>query len=65
LEDEVQQWRKSQDLRAYIQEVERKASRQQISPDERKALTAWIEWARDHAQRLDPLSGEELPTGRV
>ena len=53
-EQEAAQWMKSQQLRAYIDAVERVATseRSQVSPEK---LQQWLGWARAVADRVDPL----------
>jgi hypothetical protein len=50
-ERDADDWRKSQRLRAYIQAVE-----QRMSEGGGIDVKAWLEWAREHAEHLDPLN---------
>jgi len=56
LEHQAQQWAKSKQLRAYIQEVARQASLHVQCDDFQSNLRNWLEWAQKHADRLDPLT---------
>ena len=62
LEAEASQWQKSQKLRHYIQAVKRKVEARSLAGEEREEIEDWLDWARAHAVRLDPIS-DELPTG--
>jgi hypothetical protein len=55
LEKQAEQWAKSQQLREYIQAVQRTASAQKCSNDFQKQIERWLSWAREHADRIDPL----------
>lgn len=55
LERQAASWAKSQRLRAFIDEVERRANAKGVSLVPNSELGAWIAWARQHADRLDPL----------
>lgn len=41
---------------ALIDEVERRAAAVALTDEEAQALAGWVRWARDHADRLDPLA---------
>jgi hypothetical protein len=56
LERQAESWSKSQQLRAFIDEVERRATAKAVSTAPDSELGAWIAWARQHADRLDPLA---------
>jgi len=56
LEEEATQWQKSQTLRHYIEEVARRAETQSLTDEKRREIEDWLGWAREHADRLDPLS---------
>jgi hypothetical protein len=43
-------------VRVYIKEVEKRASLKQCSMDFQQKLDGWISWAKQHAERIDPLS---------
>jgi hypothetical protein len=49
-------WRKDRDLRAYIQAVEERAIREHGRIEEGSELDCWLKWARQQADRLDPLT---------
>ena len=55
LEREAESWVKAQQLRAFIDEVERRASVKGVAMEPGSELGDWIAWARRHADRLDPL----------
>lgn len=61
LEEEASRWQKSQKLRRYIEEVKRKAEARSLTGEEREEIEDWLDWAREHADRLDPIS-DRLPT---
>jgi hypothetical protein len=56
LEEEATRWSKARSLRAYIQEVRSRAEREELTPQRRKEVEEWLEWAKAHADRIDPLS---------
>ena len=55
---ETVQWRKSQDIKAYLEGYETKLIKvkSEINPDSPEAH--WLEWARGCAAQLDPLNNE-------
>ncbi len=55
LEKQVSYWDKARQLRAFIDEVERRANAKGVSIVSGTELGEWIAWARRHADRLDPL----------
>ena len=55
LERQAESWTKSQRLRAFVDEVERRAKVKEVSGAPDSEIGAWIAWARQHADRLDPL----------
>lgn len=55
LEQQVARWVKSQNLRAYLKALEQEATRREIAVAPDSPLGRWIAWAREHADRLDPL----------
>ena len=63
LERQAESWAKAQQLRAFIDEVERRANAKctPLAPD--GELGQWIAWARRHAGRLDPFVRPEEPKG--
>ncbi len=58
LERQAESWTRSQRLRAFIDEVERRAKAKGVSIAPDSELGAWIAWARQHADRLDPLRAD-------
>ena len=55
LEKEVHQWRRAEEIRAYVSAVEAKAVRGATAIDSSSDLGRWIDWARSKADSLDPL----------
>jgi hypothetical protein len=55
LEKQAKYWAKAQQLRAFIDEVERRSNVKGVSVALDTELGQWIAWARRHADRLDPL----------
>lgn len=55
LENQAYLWAKSEQLRAYIEAVEESASVRDLDGDDIKQLDEWLEWARDHADSLNPI----------
>ncbi len=55
LERQVESWTKAQQVRAFVDEVERRAQAKDKSTEPGAKLAEWIAWARRHADRLDPL----------
>jgi hypothetical protein len=58
LEAEASAWSKSQRLRAYADAVEREAIHRGIPVEPGTEVHRWLEWARAHADRLDPIKAE-------
>jgi hypothetical protein len=58
LENQALRWTKASQLRAYIAEVEKKASESGLPFEESERLESWLRWAREHADRIDPLIGD-------
>jgi hypothetical protein len=56
LERQVESWTKAQQVRAFVDEVERRAQAKDKSIEPGTELGNWIAWARRHADRLDPLN---------
>lgn len=61
LECQAESWAKAQQLRAFVDEVERRANAKGASVAPGTELGQWIEWARRHANRLDPLMKPDPP----
>jgi len=55
LERQIDSWAKAQQVRAFVDEVERRAQAKGKSMEPGTELGDWIAWARRHADRLDPL----------
>ena len=55
LENQAYLWAKSKQIRAYIEAAENTIANQQLSEDERTKFVEWITWAKQHAERIDPL----------
>jgi hypothetical protein len=53
---EAEAWRRANDLRAYIAAVEEQASDREPPTDASPELARWLTWARELADRLDPVS---------
>ena len=60
LEQEAAAWVRSQQLRAYIDALEREALTRGGVAEPGSKLHGWLEWARRHADRLDPLIVEHV-----
>jgi len=56
IERQAEMWLKSKQLREYIEAVEEKAGRKVLLENEQQ-LEKWLTWAKDHADRIDPLKG--------
>jgi hypothetical protein len=56
LERQVESWTKAQQVRAFIDEVERRATARGKATEPGTQLGDWITWARRHADRLDPFT---------
>ena len=61
LEEEARNWKRAEDLRAYITAVETKAAREQGSVAVESDLGRWIVWARQKADWIDPIINVERP----
>lgn len=56
LRDEAAAWAVSQQIRGYVEAVERKALKRGMSAEPGGRLHEWLEWARGQAGRLDPVA---------
>ncbi len=56
LERQVESWTKAQQVRAFVDELERRAQANNKPAEPGTELGEWIAWARRHADRLDPLN---------
>ena len=61
LEEAARNWKRAEDLRAYIAAVETKAAREQGSVAVESDLGQWIVWARQKADWIDPIINVERP----
>ena len=61
LEGAAHNWRRAEDLRAYIAAVEAKAAREHGQIGSEIALRQWITWARQKADWIDPVINAERP----
>jgi hypothetical protein len=55
IEEQAQQWRRAQDLRAYVIAVEAKALAECGSISRDSELDEWVTWVRKKADEIDPL----------
>lgn len=46
---------KAAQLRAYIDAMEKEARNNNLSREQNEHFNLWLSWARDHAERIDPL----------
>lgn len=53
---DVENWKKSNDLRDYIEAVRAKAYKENGEIEPGSALSKWIEWALQQADKIDPLT---------
>ena len=58
LHQQVADWRFAREAREYLSLLEGRLA--ELDATERVRLTAWLEWARDHVEKLDPLA-RDLP----
>lgn len=56
LESQANDLDKAHRVAALVDEVERRAALAEMSGEEAAALDAWVQWAREHVGRLDPLA---------
>ncbi len=54
LSKQVKKWRRAAEIREYADAVEQRALAENDEKTRREALE-WVRWARDHADRIDPL----------
>lgn len=62
LEHQADRWARSRRIRAYLTAVEEWGRRADRPPDPAGELARWLTWARDYAERLDPLGQRPKPT---
>jgi hypothetical protein len=56
LELQAEQWNKSQMLKNYITEVEKRVAGKGEDKNPQENASVWLKWAKGHMERLDPLS---------
>ena len=61
LETAARNWKRAEDLRAYIAAVETKAASEDGSIASERDLGQWIAWARQKADWIDPILNAERP----
>lgn len=61
LETAARNWKRAEDLRAYIAAVEAKAAREDGSVALESELGRWLAWARQKAYWIDPILNTERP----
>jgi hypothetical protein len=59
LEAEAREWKRAEDIRAYVHALETKTVRDQGAIDPNGELGLWIAWARRNADSIDPLVESE------
>jgi hypothetical protein len=60
LETAAADWSSSKAIRAFVDAVEIEANRRHAGSEVPQDLVKWIDWAREYAQDLDPLSAPEI-----
>lgn len=61
LEEEARDWKRAEDIRAYVAAMEAKATRAHGSIELDSELGQWIVWARHKADWIDPLVNAKCP----
>ena len=61
LEEEARDWKRAEDIRAYVAAVQAKATREHGSIGSDSELGQWIAWARHKADWIDPLVNAKCP----
>jgi hypothetical protein len=61
LEEEAHNWKRAEDIRAYVAAVEANAAREAGRIELDSELGQWIAWARHNADWLDPILDVECP----
>jgi hypothetical protein len=56
LEDSAESFTKSEYIYDFISEIENQQSELDLTEEEQLKFKAWIIWARNHANRLNPVS---------
>jgi len=55
LEEQAALWAKSEQLRAFIQAVEKAIAGKDFPEEQKQRISAWMAWARKQADRMDPI----------
>jgi hypothetical protein len=55
LEQQAALWAKSEQLRTFVQAVESTIEGKEVSEDMKRRVEAWIAWARNRADQIDPI----------
>lgn len=58
LDDQMRRWRKSAAVRAYVAAA--RAAAADAGASEHEGLVAWLSWAEQYADRIDPMSGGRI-----
>jgi hypothetical protein len=61
LEEQAHNWKRSEDIRAFVAAVEANAAREDGSIELDSELGQWIAWARHKADWIDPILNVECP----
>lgn len=61
LEEEARNWKRAEDIRAYVAAVEANAAREAGGIESDSELGQWIAWARHKADWIDPILNAECP----
>ena len=61
LEEETRNWKRAEDIRAYVAAIEAKTVREAGTIDGDSELGQWIVWARHKADWLDPIVNAKCP----
>lgn len=61
LEEEAHNWKRAENIRAYVAAVEAKAAREDGNIEVGSELGQWIAWARHKADWIDPILNVECP----
>ena len=61
LENQIEAWYRSRQIREYLQAVKRTAIQKYGRIEPSSELDKWLTWAKQHADRVDPLVEVPLP----
>jgi len=61
LEKEVREWRRAQEIRAYVAAVEATLESESLDPDREREIREWIAWSRHKADWIDPIVAAPCP----